>query len=52
MREDWKNKKRFDYKKFREKNTRARLLFVAHREEILKKSREELVNKGIKLKII
>ena len=30
----------FDYKKFREKNTRARLLFVAHREEILKKSRD------------
>ena len=30
----------FEYKKFREKNTRARLLFVAHREEILKKSRD------------
>ena len=30
----------FDYKKFREKNSRARLLFVAHREEILKKSRD------------
>ena len=30
----------FDYKKFRENNPRARLLFVAHREEILKKSRD------------
>lgn len=30
----------FDYKRFREKNSRARLLFVAHREEILKKSRD------------
>ena len=30
----------FDYKKFRDKNPRARLLFVAHREEILKKSRD------------
>ena len=30
----------FDYKKFRENNSRARLLFVAHREEILKKSRD------------
>ena len=30
----------FDYKKFRENNQRARLLFVAHREEILKKSRD------------
>lgn len=30
----------FDYKKFREENPRARLLFVAHREEILKKSRD------------
>ena len=28
----------FDYKKFRDENPRARLLFVAHREEILKKS--------------
>ena len=30
----------FDYKRFRENNSRARLLFVAHREEILKKSRD------------
>lgn len=30
----------FDYKRFRENNSRARLLFVAHREEILEKSRE------------
>ncbi len=30
----------FDYKKFRENNSRSRLLFVAHREEILKKSRD------------
>ena len=30
----------FDYKKFRENNQRARLLFIAHREEILKKSRD------------
>ena len=30
----------FDYKKFKEENPRARLLFVAHREEILKKSRD------------
>lgn len=30
----------FDYKNFRKNNTRARLLFVAHREEILKKSRD------------
>ncbi len=30
----------FDYKKFRNENSRARLLFVAHREEILKKSRD------------
>lgn len=30
----------FDYKKFRDENPRARLLFVAHREEILKKSRD------------
>ena len=30
----------FDYKRFREENPRARLLFVAHREEILKKSRD------------
>ena len=30
----------FDYKKFRDENSRARLLFVAHREEILKKSRD------------
>ena len=30
----------FDYKKFRENNPKARLLFVAHREEILKKSRD------------
>ena len=30
----------FDYKKFKENNPRARLLFVAHREEILKKSRD------------
>lgn len=28
----------FDFKRFREKNPRARLLFVAHREEILKQS--------------
>lgn len=30
----------FDYKRFKEENPRARLLFVAHREEILKKSRD------------
>lgn len=30
----------FDYKRFREENPRARLLFVAHRAEILKKSRD------------
>lgn len=30
----------FDYKAFRDDNPRARLLFVAHREEILKKSRD------------
>lgn len=30
----------FDYKRFRDENSRARLLFVAHREEILKKSRD------------
>ncbi|MFA7157270.1 MAG: DUF3427 domain-containing protein [Bacilli bacterium] len=30
----------FDYKKFKEDNSRSRLLFVAHREEILKKSRD------------
>ena len=30
----------FDYKRFRKENPRARLLFVAHREEILKKSRD------------
>lgn len=30
----------FDYKTFRDENPRARLLFVAHREEILKKSRD------------
>lgn len=30
----------FDYKRFRDENPRARLLFVAHREEILKKSRD------------
>lgn len=30
----------FDYKKFSDNNKRARLLFVAHREEILKKSRD------------
>ncbi len=30
----------FDYKNFKEENPRARLLFVAHREEILKKSRD------------
>lgn len=30
----------FDYKSFRDENPRARLLFVAHREEILKKSRD------------
>lgn len=30
----------FDYKRFRDENLRARLLFVAHREEILKKSRD------------
>ncbi len=30
----------FDYKKFREENPRARLLYVAHRKEILKKSRD------------
>lgn len=30
----------FDYKRFKETNPRARLLFVAHREEILKKSRD------------
>ncbi len=28
----------FDYKKFKEKHTRARLLFVAHRKEILEQS--------------
>ena len=28
----------FDYKSFRESNSRARILFVAHREEILEKS--------------
>ena len=30
----------FDYKRFAERNPRARLLFVAHREEILKQSRD------------
>lgn len=30
----------FDYKRFAEQNPRARLLFVAHREEILKQSRD------------
>lgn len=30
----------FDYKRFKNENPRARLLFVAHREEILKKSRD------------
>lgn len=30
----------FDYKRFRGQNSRARLLFVAHREEILKQSRD------------
>lgn len=30
----------FDYKRFKENNERARILFVAHREEILKKSRD------------
>lgn len=30
----------FDYKRFMDGNPRARLLFVAHREEILKKSRD------------
>lgn len=30
----------FDYKRFKDNNPRARLLFVAHREEILKKSRD------------
>lgn len=30
----------FDYKRFMNENSRARLLFVAHREEILKKSRD------------
>lgn len=30
----------FDYKRFKDENPRARLLFVAHREEILKKSRD------------
>jgi len=30
----------FDYRKFRDNNPRARLLFIAHREEILKKSRD------------
>lgn len=30
----------FDYKRFAEKCSRARLLFVAHREEILKQSRD------------
>ncbi|MBP1933238.1 superfamily II DNA or RNA helicase [Ammoniphilus resinae] len=30
----------FDFKRFLQKNPRARLLFVAHREEILKQSRE------------
>ncbi|MBS1527443.1 MAG: DUF3427 domain-containing protein [Bacteroidetes bacterium] len=29
----------FDYKKFRESNSRARLLFVAHRKEILEQAR-------------
>lgn len=30
----------FDYKRFKQHNPRARLLFVAHREEILKQSRD------------
>src|SRR5690606_31024118 len=30
----------FDYRRFRQTNGRARLLFVAHREEILKQSRD------------
>jgi superfamily II DNA or RNA helicase len=30
----------FDYKRFKQHNQRARLLFVAHREEILKQSRD------------
>lgn len=30
----------FDYKRFTQKHSRARLLFVAHREEILKQSRD------------
>ena len=30
----------FDYKRFRQANRQARLLFVAHREEILKQSRD------------
>jgi superfamily II DNA or RNA helicase len=30
----------FDYKRFAQKHSRARLLFVAHREEILKQSRD------------
>lgn len=30
----------FDYKKFKEENSSSKLLFVAHREEILKKSRD------------
>jgi superfamily II DNA or RNA helicase len=30
----------FDYKRFKQNNPRARLLFVAHREEILKQSRD------------
>ncbi|WP_419877244.1 DUF3427 domain-containing protein [Brevibacillus centrosporus] len=30
----------FDYKRFAQNNTRARLLFIAHREEILKQSRD------------
>ncbi|MEG0221980.1 MAG: DUF3427 domain-containing protein [Clostridia bacterium] len=34
----------FDYKRFREENKNARLLFIAHREEILKKSRETFGN--------
>ena len=32
----------FDYKRFKKENPRARLLFVAHRKEILKQSMQTL----------
>ena len=31
----------FDYKKFKAENSSAKLLFIAHREEILKQSRDK-----------